>query len=449
VDNELCPMRFEVHKSRQEIRSNPVKQSEKATLIHQTQGVVLRFVEWLDCYGETSYDHQSFFASDVGRRAKALYYRKPLLGTLAVAPMIFCEAFLPSARRLFWKPQRLPIADAHYAMGFAFLFQVLGEYNYYRRAAHFLDVLKQTRCPRYEHYCWGYPFHWQTRRGTIREGTPLITTVPYVYEAFRQLYLIDGNPEWQEIMRSISQHALCDYPDFETSQNASTCAYNPQPLEPGGVVNASAYRAFLLTQAAVDFSEDSYRKVAGRNLNFVLESQNADGSWYYSIDGERDFVDHFHTCFVLKALAKIEALTGNPECTRAIERGIDFYVKNLFDDRGFPKPFSRRPRLTVYRRELYDYAECINLAVLLEGRYPALDRLLLRVINLDEWQKPDGSFRARQLLLSWDNTPMHRWAQSQMFRSLCFLLYVNSRRAKSESVKAIQHYVRDLRTVQF
>jgi len=79
--------------------------------------------------------------------------------------------------------------------------------------------------------------------------------------------------------------------------------------------------------------------------------------------------------------------------------------------------------LTVYKRELYDYAECINLAVLLQGRFPALDGILAKIINLNGWQKSDGSFRSRQLLLGWDNTPMHRWAQSQFFRSLCFVLY--------------------------
>ena len=256
----------------------------------------------------------------------------------------------------------------------------------------------------------------------MREGTPLITTVPYAYEAFREVYLIDGKQEWREVMQSIAQHAVQDYHDFETSADASSCSYNPEPGGSGGVINASAYRGFLLTRAAVDFSEEDYRRIADRNLNFVLQSQNVDGSWYYSTDGERDFVDHFHTCFVLKALAKIEALTGNRECTKAIERGVDYYVRNLFDDQGLPKPFSRRPRLTVYRRELYDFAECINLAVLLQGRFQALDDILSRVINLDGWQKADGSFRARQLLLGWDNTPMHRWAQSQMFRSLCFFL---------------------------
>jgi hypothetical protein len=401
--------------------------------VEKVRAAVLRFVGWLDRYGETSYDHQSFFASDLARSAKALYYKKPLLGTLAVSPMIFCEAFAPWSRKLFWKRQRFPIADAHYAMGFAFLSQALGQEQYYRRAVHFLEVLGETRCPGYSHYCWGYPFHWETRGGTIKEGTPLITTVPYVYEAFREVYQIDRDQKWREIMRSIAQHALEDYQDLQTSAKASSCSYTPEPKELG-VINANAYRAFLLMRAAVDFSEEQYRKVAERNLNFVIESQNADGSWYYSSDGKRDFVDHFHTCFVLKALAKIEPLTENGECTRAIERGVGYYVSNLFDHRGLPKPFSRRPRLTVYRRELYDYAECINLAVLLQGRFPALDNILSIVLNLDEWQKRDGSFRSRQLLLGWDNCPMHRWAQSQLFRSLCFLLYQGKCSGKTKSV---------------
>jgi hypothetical protein len=404
--------------------------SEKCPLpTEKTQAAISRFIEWLDQYGEESYDFQSYFSSDLGRWAKALYYKSPLLGKLAVFPMVFSEAFVPSARRLFWKPQRFPIADAHYAMGFAFLTRASGQQQYYRRAIHFLEVLQETRCPGYENYCWGYPFNWETVRGTIASGTPLITTVPYAYEAFREVYQIDGDHKWRQTMQSIAQHGLLDYQDFKTSDNASSCSYTPFPENSVGVVNANAYRAFLLTCAAFDFSDEKYRIVAERNLNFVLEFQNPDGSWCYATDGRRDFVDHFHTCFVLKALAKIEALTGHPGCTKAIERGVGYYTKNLFDEQGVPKPFSRAPRLTVYRRELYDYAECINLAVLLRGRFPRLDENLSVVLNqiLTRWQKPDGSFRSRQLHLGWDNTPMHRWASSQLFRSLCFLLYRNAR----------------------
>ena len=118
---------------------------------------------------------------------KALYYRAGFLGTAAVAPMIFCEAFLPSGRRLFHRPIRFPIADAHYAMGFAFLYEATGDSSQLENAVHFLTELKKSRCHEFKEYCWGYPFNWVTRNGTIKEQTPLITTTPYCYEAFLQV----------------------------------------------------------------------------------------------------------------------------------------------------------------------------------------------------------------------------------------------------------------------
>jgi hypothetical protein len=405
------------------------------------EATVDRFTHWLDRYGETSFDHQSYYAGKLGRAAKALYYRRRLIGKLAVAPMVFSEAFLPSARSLYWKKQRLPIADAHYAMGFALLAESRGADSDYRRAVHFLRVLQETRCPGYEDYCWGYPFDWETRNGPITKGTPLITTLPYAYEAFSYVYAIDGNPEWLEVLRSIAEHAANCYRDLEVAPDTASCGYTPASDDPCGVINASAYRAFLLTQAAHDFAEQRYKQIAGRNLNFVLASQNPNGSWYYSIDGTRDFVDHFHTCFILKNLAKIERLTKSPRCGSAIERGVGYYVKNLVDAHGLPLPFSKAPRLTVYRRELYDYAECINLSVLLHGRFPELDKILSAVVAdlLARWQTADGSFRARELLLGWDNVPMHRWAQSQTFRSFCFLLSNNLQIARAETAHGSVH----------
>ena len=41
---------------------------------------------------------------------------------------------------------------------------------------------------------------------------------------------------------------------------------------------------------------------------------------------------------------------------------------------------------------------------------------------MEVWVKHDGSFRSRKLHLGWDNVPMHRWGQSQMFRSLAYYL---------------------------
>ena len=395
--------------------------------------VLTGFAGWLNRFGETSWDYQSFFAGPMGGRAKALYYRDRLIGTVAVAPMIFCEAFLPSARRLFHHPMRFPIADAHYAMGFAFLYEATANSSHLEKAVHFLSELRASHCRDFKEFCWGYPFDWVTRNGTIKEQTPLITTTPYVYEAFLQVYELDSQDEWKRILASTARHASVDIKDFRTSETASSCSYTP--FDGGGVINAAAYRAFLLTSASRVFSNDDYWRIAERNLNFVLESQNQDGSWYYAVDGVRDFIDHYHTCFVMKALAKIHALTGHQACLEALSKGMSYYLTNLFDDDGLPKPFSKAPRLTDYKRELYDCAECINLCLLLRDRFPRLQTTLETIVEhvLQVWVKRDGSFRSRKLHLGWDNVPMHRWGQSQMFRSLAFYLYEARRVNDNES----------------
>jgi len=394
------------------------------------------FTEWLEAYGETSWDFQSFYAGPIGGRAKSLYYRNRLIGTAAVAPMVFCEAFLPSARRLFHHRMRFPIADAHYAMGFAFLYQTTANPVYLQKAMHFLTVLRESRCRGFNEYCWGYPFDWVWHGGTIKAETPLITTTPYVYEAFLQVNEVQSQDESRRVLASIARHVSNDIKDFQTSKTASSCSYTP--FSGGGVLNAAAYRAFLLTSASRVLSKDEYWRTAERNLNFVCENQNPDGSWPYAVDGVRGFVDHFHTCFVMKALAKIYAITGYKACGEALAKGVKYYLNNLFAADGLPKPFSKAPRLTVYKRELYDCAECINLCLLLRDEFPQLETTLQVVIGgvLNEWVKPDGSFRSRRLYWGWDNVPMHRWGQSQMFRSLAY--YLNKTK-KTEELKAETH----------
>jgi len=181
----------------------------------------------------------------------------------------------------------------------------------------------------------------------------------------------------------------------------------------------------MLTSAAHAFGDEGLWSIAERNLNFVLESQNQDGSWYYAVDGVRTFIDHFHTCFVMKALAKIHAQTSHARCLEALTKGMRYYLDNLFEADGLPRPFAKAPRLTVYKRELYDCAESINLCLLLRDRFPECNATLETVVAgvAKDWTKPDGSFRSRQLYGGWDNVPMHRWAQAQMFRSLAFYVH--------------------------
>ena len=213
-----------------------------------------------------------------------------------------------------------------------------------------------------------------------------------------------------------------DYNETEHAPGVFASSY--APVDHRRVVNANAYRAFLLTAASRRFQSEEYWNAAQRSLGFVLHVQNPDGSWFYAHDGWDKFIDHYHTCFVLKALTKIERLTGHDGCRAAIARGVDYYFKNLIDERGLPKPFAKPPRLVIYRRELYDLAEAINLSLLLRDQFPQFNELLANCLDelINRWQMKSGAFPTRQLLLGWNKVPVHRWGLSIAFRSLSLYL---------------------------
>ena len=381
------------------------------------------FMLWLERYGELSYDQYDFWASRFGQKAKSLYYSNKRVGIFFVAPFVLMDSFAPSMRKLFSSKSRFPIADAHYCMGFLYLYSLTGDSRYTKIAKHFLDVLIESKCEGRKHFSWGYPFSWATVSGIFSKGTPLITTTPYVYEAFSHYTDLTGDHSYDDILLSICEHAVHDIKDFVINSDVSACSYSP--FDKRKVVNANAYRAFMLFHASDKFKNDNYRDIAGRNLRFVLESQQNDGSWLYAMDGDDKFTDNFHTCFVMKNIVKIANITGSEACYDALDKGVNFYLDNLLDDNLLPKPFAVAPRTILYRRELYDYAECINLAVLLKDRYPRFNDVLINLMRDLQlrWKKKDGSFRTRQLLLGWNNVPYHRWAQSQLFRSLAEYIY--------------------------
>jgi len=147
-------------------------------------GLVQAFIRWLDGFGEQSHDPYDFWTTRLGRRAKRLYYRRRLLGTLTALPFVALDTFVPSSRRVIATRQRSPMADAHFALGFFAWADATGDPAAVSRAEHFLAELRRSRSSGFGQLCWGLPFDWESRIGTIAAGTPLITVVPYVYEAF-------------------------------------------------------------------------------------------------------------------------------------------------------------------------------------------------------------------------------------------------------------------------
>ena len=380
-----------------------------------------RFIVWLERYGELSHDPYDFWATSVGARAKTLYYRRRVLGSIAVAPFVALDLIAPRTRRLLRAPARSPISDAHYALGFFQLARAEAEPRHVERGRAFLAALEESRSPLFEDPAWGYPFDWPSRFGVFRAGWPLITTVPYCYEAFEAGYGAVGEPAYLATMEGVARFVAERIPVTPSGSDADASAYSP--FDSRRVVNASAYRGFLLTAAGLRFEREEWLEAGRRNIAFVLQTQRRDGSWPYSLDGE-DFVDNFHTCLVLKNLAKVSAMDENDDVRSAIASGYAFYRARLLDETGLPIPFARRPRLTLHRRDLYDYAEGITLGYLLRDEITSAWDVVVRLVGdlVGRWTLPDGHFVTRELVVGRATLPYHRWAQSQVFHALTQLV---------------------------
>ena len=105
-----------------------------------------------------------------------------------------------------------------------------------------------------------------------------------------------------------------------------------------------------------------YSKKRTRLFRFVKTRQNNDGSWfYYDDNGKGNFIDCFHSCFVLKNLVKFGRLTGT-DVASTVDNGIDFIMANFVDSTDFlARRFTVAANPSMTRYDLYDQAELLHL----------------------------------------------------------------------------------------
>lgn len=380
---------------------------------------IAAFERWLERNGPLSFDPYDLWGTGYGLKARRLYYDKHVMGLPMIAPLLLSEILTPSLRRLFVEPERFATSDAQLVLAFVNLYRSSGDDRYLNKARRLAEEIRAYAIPGYSGLCWGYPFDWQNQRGMWAKDVPYITCTPYCYEAFAALFDVTSEETFAEVARSIAKFVFTDLRDTETAADAAAASYSPK--DDSLVVNASAYRAWVLFDAAERFGNEEYLTKAERNLAFILQSQRDDGSWFYAMDEHGKFIDHFHTCFVLKNLVKINRMLGRAEVQSAIENGYRFYARALFDAEGLPKSFAIKPRTGIVRLEMYDFAEAITLGTLLRNEIPEAYEHAQRLADVlcHEYQLRDGHFVTRVYRGGVRHTfPFLRWPQAQLFLAL-------------------------------
>ena len=76
----------------------------------------------------------------------------------------------------------------------------------------------------------------------------------------------------------------------------------------------------------------------------MIRQQRANGSWTYGTDRKQDWVDNFHTAFVLFSLKRvIDACSLDGEFKQSLQSGYEYWKKNFFLADGWPKYYDGDP----------------------------------------------------------------------------------------------------------
>jgi hypothetical protein len=396
-----------------------------------------RFLGWLDKAGYESYDPYDIWGTRYGLWSRKMYYEKGRLAIPLVAPLVAVDLICPAQRGMFVGKARFATADAQLLLGLLNLFQISGEKNHLEQAVALGEEIMAYSIPGYRGPCWGYPFDWQNNNNAVwPKHTPYITCTPYCYEAYLGLLEATGDPKYRAWLAEIAKFVHGDLKDVPTGPNSAAGSYSP--FDNRQVVNASAYRAYVLADAGNRFGQRDYLDTATRNLNFVLESQAEDGSWWYAMNEPKSYIDNFHTCFNLKNLFKIHRIAPGAQIEASIRRGFAYYRRHLIDAEGNPKPFAVKPRLQLAKLEMYDFAEGITLGSLLGDMIPEAGELARNLAGklIQQHQLPTGHFVTRVFHGGFRHCfPFLRWPQAQLFYALTNLLKIEDPRRKTPEHK--------------
>ena len=385
---------------------------------------IRRFLDWLDHSGMSGYDPYDLWSTDYGVRARRLYYKYGGAAAVVSAPLLLADRLFPKLARRSVEKKRYATSHAHVILGLLNL-HAIREFDgdHLTRAKELGEELDELKIEGYSGDCWGYPFDWENRRGLWPKNTPLITVTPYGFEANVALYDVTNDERYLDRARSVVEFAVNDLNITERLDGSAASSYST--LDHSFVINASAYRAFVLITGGRLFGNKQADDLGQRLVQFVTNRQRADRSWPYALETKGDdFVDHFHTCFVLKNLAKIHAVNRDPEILKTIEKGYTYYGTTLFHDDGLPRPFSVGGDRSL-KYNLYDFAEAINLGVVLRDIIPrAFERsTTIAHAAVERFQLDDGHF-----VTSVDRLGLRsklafiRWPQAQLFHALTSLL---------------------------
>jgi hypothetical protein len=330
------------------------------------------------------------------------------------------DTFLNNRRRLCYTAQEYPIVRAIAALSLLNLYRRTPQGDLLDAIVLHLNWLVAHTCTGYSGPCWGLDFEYPVSTTVEYDSnTPLSTITPYALEAFVRYAVLTDDGRFDNVIRGVFRFLEGDLCIMNESDKYLATSYAAR--RDRIVVNAVSYTMYSYAML-LPYLAGEERSAAEAKLKklyaYVINAQRVDGSWFYSPES-KSFIDCFHSCIILKNIAKTAALVKLENWERIVSRGYSYLLDHMLDPKLFLfQRFSISNKLSIVKFDLYDNAEMLNLGILLDDR-PLVEKLRMSieqhfVVGRDIYSQIDiFGIRRNRNTLRWAVMPF-LYAASQM-----------------------------------
>jgi len=310
----------------------------------------------------STFDPYDIWKTNPGIKIKALFNSNRFLGAFPALCLTLYDLLINNSFRFGYKKQEYPIARALAAQTLLNEYERSGNRKLLIAAKSHLKWLEENMSTGYSGACWGLGFKWPAFDDVIYyENTPHTTHTPYALEAFHRYTQITGDTEYVGLIKSCFLFYEKDVCVLYEDDEKMAVSYGP--FKDKIVINASSY-TFYVYSIFLNYFPEQKDYITGKILKlyrFVVESQNPNGSWFYSPDSN-SFIDCFHSCFIIKNILKANMVNHLNNIDTVVTDGYNYIIDNFINKKhGLFKRFTMKNKLSLTKLDLYDNAEVLNL----------------------------------------------------------------------------------------
>jgi uncharacterized protein YyaL (SSP411 family) len=306
----------------------------RAVTADTLQRVLERVYAWSRARGYRGYDKHDGLNSPILRAALGWGRWPRLVAIQGVMRMPF------NPRPLLLVPAVYnPKGISLFARGLLDMHRATGRREHLDEAIALLELLERLRSPGAWHgACWGYHYDWQDAGFYAPRDTPNAVVTSFVCEAYLDGFRLTGDARYLELVASAADFFLRDLTVLKDEAEELCLAYMPLPMTMR-VMDVSMLIASVLAQFSSLAGDGRHAGTARRLFTYVVRRQTDEGAWWYA-DPPRDSHirhDNYHTGFILDAMHRWMAASGDWSCRERYQAGLRFYAERLFNADGSPR----------------------------------------------------------------------------------------------------------------